>query len=90
MADGSKSAKKKKNACEKISKQIKSLEAWIDQRAKENVPFAVIGDFNRRFSQDIANNHNEDSGLWQAIDDEGDEDMWAPTLDRDSKCWGGY
>jgi len=90
MANGSKSAKKKKNACEKISKQIKPLEAWIDQRATENVPFVVIGDFNRRFSQDIAKNHDEDSGLWQAIDDEGAEDMWAPTLDKNSKCWGGY
>jgi endonuclease/exonuclease/phosphatase family metal-dependent hydrolase len=90
MASSSKSAKKKKNACEKLSKQVEPLEAWIDQRATENVPFVVIGDFNRRFNKDIALNYSEEAGLWQAIDDDGSEDMWAPTISADSKCWGGY
>ncbi|WP_206483646.1 endonuclease/exonuclease/phosphatase family protein [Thalassotalea sp. G2M2-11] len=90
MANSTKNAKKNKRACEKLSKQIKPLESWIDQRAQENIPFIVIGDFNRRFSKDIELAHSEEAGLWQAIDDEGSEDMWAPTLDKDSQCWGGY
>jgi len=90
MAISSKTAKKKKNACVKLSKQLPHLEAWIDQRAKEDGPFIVIGDFNRRFSKDIANSYSDESGLWQAIDDEGAEDMWSPTLTTNSECWGGY
>ncbi|MBU3022615.1 endonuclease/exonuclease/phosphatase family protein [Aestuariibacter sp. A3R04] len=81
---------KEKNACYLLGKQIEPLEAWIDARAKEGTPFAVLGDFNRRFVQDIANKQSEASGLWQAIDDEGAEAMWSPTLTKDSECWGGY
>lgn len=90
MTSVSKSDRKKKNACEKLSKQIIPLEAWIDQRASESVPFAVIGDFNRRFSQDIAKEYGEDAGLWQAIDDDSAEAMWTPTAKINSDCWGGY
>jgi len=90
MAGESTSDKKNKSACEKLAKQIKPLEAWIDQRATENVPFVVIGDFNRRFNKNIANNRSEEAGLWQAIDDDGAEDMWAPTITKESKCWAGY
>jgi len=90
MVNASKSAKKKRNACEKLAKQIQPLEAWIDQRAAENVPFVVIGDFNRRFNKDIDNSYSEDAGMWQAIDDDGAEAMWTPTTSKNSKCWGGY
>ncbi len=90
MPNESKSAKKKKRACEKLSKQIQPLESWIDQRAIEGVPFVVIGDFNRRFNKDLEHDYSEDAGLWQAIDDDGAEDMWTPTLTKSSKCWGGY
>lgn len=78
------------NACSKLSKQSVILERWIDLRATENVPFIVLGDFNRRFSIDIANSYSEEQGLWQAIDDEKSEDLWSPTLKKNSKCWGGY
>jgi endonuclease/exonuclease/phosphatase family metal-dependent hydrolase len=90
MPDTSKRKSKEKNACTKLSKQMKPLEAWIDQRAKEDVPFIVLGDFNRRFAIDIEKSYQENQGLWQAIDDEGSEDLWAPTLTKNSKCWGGY
>lgn len=60
------------------------------QRATENVPFVVIGDFNRRFNKDIAKNYSEKAGFWQSIDDDGAEDMWAPTISANSNCWGGY
>jgi len=77
-------------ACTKLVKQIPPLEAWIDQRAQENTPFMVIGDFNRRFAIDIDKSYQEEQGLWQAIDDEATEDLWTPTLTKNSKCWGGY
>ena len=90
MRNSSKRDKKLKTACTKLSKQLKPLETWIDQRATEDAPFIVLGDFNRRFSQDLALNHSENSGLWQAIDDENNENLWTPTLTRNSDCWGGY
>ena len=85
----------KKQSIEKIdcyilSNQIKPLESWIDRRSEEQVPFIVLGDFNRRFSIDIEKNYSERQGLWQAIDDEGAEEMWTPTLTKNSKCWDGY
>jgi endonuclease/exonuclease/phosphatase family metal-dependent hydrolase len=90
MSSSSKKDNKSKTDCVKLSKQIEPLESWIDDRAKEGVPFVVIGDFNRRFNRDIELDYPEDAGLWQAIDDEGAEDMWAPTISVESKCWGGY
>ena len=38
-----------KDACRKLAMQIPALERWIDARATEGTPFAVLGDFNRRF-----------------------------------------
>jgi endonuclease/exonuclease/phosphatase family metal-dependent hydrolase len=90
MANASKNQQRSKAACQKLAKQIEPLESWIDQRATEGVPFVVIGDFNRRFNRDIAKAYGENQGLWQAIDDEGAEDLWAPTIALDSGCWGGY
>jgi endonuclease/exonuclease/phosphatase family metal-dependent hydrolase len=90
MPFSSKKSNKSKAACLKLSNQIQPLESWIDARATEDIPFVVLGDFNRRFNRDIALGHSEDAGLWQAIDDEDAEDMWAPTTTGESKCWGGY
>jgi endonuclease/exonuclease/phosphatase family metal-dependent hydrolase len=90
MLNTSKNDQREKRACLKLAKQIEPLESWIDQRATEAVPFVVIGDFNRRFNRDIEKAHDENSGFWQAIDDEGSENLWAPTITSASKCWGGY
>ncbi len=90
MPETSKRKSKEKNACSKLKKQMMPLETWIDQRAKENIPFVILGDFNRRFAIDIEKSYEENQGLWQAIDDEGSEDLWTPTLTKNSKCWGGY
>ncbi|MFT5452920.1 MAG: endonuclease/exonuclease/phosphatase family metal-dependent hydrolase [Enterobacterales bacterium] len=90
MKDGTEKESKEKFACYTLSNQIKPLESWIDSRAKENIAFIVLGDFNRRFSVDIEKSYSETQGLWQAIDDDGAEDMWAPTLTKNSACWGGY
>jgi endonuclease/exonuclease/phosphatase family metal-dependent hydrolase len=81
---------KRKEACTKLSKQIKPLEQWIDLHAEQNVAYIVLGDFNRRFSQDIALKHTENKGLWQALNDEGEEALWTPTATANSACWGGY
>jgi endonuclease/exonuclease/phosphatase family metal-dependent hydrolase len=81
---------RRKEACSKLSKQIKPLEQWIDLRAAEQSAYIVLGDFNRRFSQDIASNLSEDKGLWQALSDEGQEALWTPTTTINSDCWGGY
>lgn len=79
-----------KTACAELSRQVKPLEAWIDARAQTNTPAIVLGDFNRRFIQDIKLGYAENQGLWQAINDEGNEKLWAPTINAESKCWGGY
>jgi endonuclease/exonuclease/phosphatase family metal-dependent hydrolase len=36
------------DACVKLATQVPLLEAWIDARATEGVPYMVVGDFNRR------------------------------------------
>ncbi len=78
-----------KTACAELAKQAIPLEAWVDARASEGVPFLLVGDFNRRFVNDIALNYSEVQGLWQAIDDQGAEALWAPTIHAESKCWDG-
>lgn len=79
-----------KTACAELAKQAIPLEAWVDARAKEGVPFILLGDFNRRFVKDISLNYSGIQGLWQTINDEGAEALWAPTINAESKCWGGY
>jgi len=81
---------KRKEACTKLNKQISPLEQWIDSHASQDAAYIVLGDFNRRFSQDIALKYSEDKGLWQAINDEGQEALWTPTATANSDCWGGY
>jgi endonuclease/exonuclease/phosphatase family metal-dependent hydrolase len=81
---------RRKEACSLLSQQIKPLEGWIDTQAKADKAYIVLGDFNRRFVKDITNNFTETQGLWQALDDEGQEALWTPTTSVDSDCWGGY
>ena len=90
MPSSSEKEQRRKEACATLSKQIEPLENWVDKQAKDYKAFIVIGDFNRRFSQDIANKRTEDQGLWQALDDEGNESLWTPTATKNSACWGGY
>jgi len=90
MPSSSEKELRRKEACSTLSQQIAPLENWVDKQAEENKAFIVIGDFNRRFSQDIANKRAEDQGLWQALDDEGNESLWTPTATKNSDCWGGY
>jgi exonuclease III len=51
------------NDCEKLLRQVPLLEGWIDQRTQEGVPFAILGDWNRRFDAEPGQE------FWREIDD---------------------
>lgn len=48
--------------CQKLNAQLPVLEGWVDARAREQVPFVVLGDFNRVLSA-------TDDALFRALDD---------------------
>jgi endonuclease/exonuclease/phosphatase family metal-dependent hydrolase len=70
-------------ACRKLYQQLPLLEVWIDERAREGVPFAVLGDFNRRFFA------RPMEVTWVALDDAEPlgAGLWSPTEGRQSRCW---
>ncbi len=47
--------------CAELRAQLPALERWIDARASEGSPFAVLGDFNRTLG--------DDDELWRELDD---------------------
>ncbi len=51
-------------ACGELMRQVPVLERWIDARAAENIPFGVLGDFNRDLRREPV-----ESSLWLDIDD---------------------
>jgi endonuclease/exonuclease/phosphatase family metal-dependent hydrolase len=51
-------------SCRDLRRQLPLLEAWIDARAAEGKPFAVLGDFNRDLRQEPAG-----ISFWADIDD---------------------
>jgi endonuclease/exonuclease/phosphatase family metal-dependent hydrolase len=51
-------------SCQELRRQVPFLEAWIDARARENRPFAVLGDFNRDLRREPAG-----VSFWADIDD---------------------
>jgi len=58
--------------CRMLQRQVPVLEAWIDARAGEGVPFAVLGDFNRRFDREFApsrDTRGQIVAMWPEIDD---------------------
>ena len=71
-------------ACASLSRQLPILEDWIDTRASEGIPFAVMGDFNRRL-----NRRNDD--FWVEIDDgvPTNADLTNVTEGRTSDCFDG-
>jgi endonuclease/exonuclease/phosphatase family metal-dependent hydrolase len=71
------------DACAMLRRQSLLLEDWIDARAREQVPFAVLGDFNRRFSA-------MDS-FWVGLDDADppESDLTDAGFGRRPPCWGG-
>ena len=73
-------------ACPILAAQRDPLEAWVDRRAAERIPFAVLGDFNR--AMDI---HGQRDHLWEALDDgePADLDLWRLPFHQESACWKG-
>ena len=51
-------------ACQVLTRQVPVLERWIDARAAENMPFGVLGDFNRDLRREPI-----ESSLWLDLDD---------------------
>ena len=78
--------KPRSKPCRTLARQIAPLEAWIDARWREGVPFVVLGDFNREIDR-----HGHRDHLWTAIDDgdpPGLEIHWL-SAGRDPACWRG-
>ena len=72
--------------CRTLARQIEPLEAWIDARWRDAVPFVVLGDFNREFDRHGARDH-----LWAAIAD-GDPpglELHRLSAGRNQACWRG-
>lgn len=58
--------------CRTLQQQVPVLEKWIDARARASRPFAVLGDFNRRFDREFAPGRDRSGrivALWPEIDD---------------------
>jgi endonuclease/exonuclease/phosphatase family metal-dependent hydrolase len=51
-------------SCAELARQVPVLERWIDTRAAEHRPFAVLGDFNRDLRREPAG-----PSVWAEIDD---------------------
>jgi len=70
--------------CRKLAMQVPVLERWVDARASEGTPFAVLGDFNRRF--DVP---GED--FWPEIDDGAPAGLklYRANAGRRAACNGG-
>ena len=76
--------------CARLASQVPVLQRWIRRRTREGVPFAILGDFNRRLK--------EDEMVWTALrtpeerEGGGEEvdsrrvDLLAPTLSLRSRC----
>lgn len=69
------------DACEKFARQVPRLEAWVDARMAEGVPFVVVGDFNRRL--------NPTDPLWRELDDgePGGGALVLATEGHRQQCW---
>ncbi|HYV18606.1 MAG TPA: endonuclease/exonuclease/phosphatase family protein [Verrucomicrobiae bacterium] len=70
-------------ACAMLRTQARRLEEWVDARAGEAVPFAVLGDFNRRFTAK--------DPFWNGLDDSDppEADLLDAGFGRHPPCWGG-
>jgi exonuclease III len=53
-----------KPSCGELRRQVPILERWIDARAAEHRPFAILGDFNRDLRREP-----EGVSMWRDIDD---------------------
>ena len=72
--------------CRTLARQVEPLEAWIDARWREGVPFVVLGDFNREIDR-----HGKRDHLWTAIADGEPPGLELHRLSagRNQPCWRG-
>ena len=70
----------RRRACRTLDEQLPVLQGWIAARRAEGVPFAVLGDFNRRMSLP---GDGFFAGLQRAAP------LVLTTEGRRSPCWGG-
>lgn len=80
LSDGSNLSKH----CRKLASQMGVLEKWIDEMASKDLPFAILGDFNRRL-----NLENDD--FWSEIDDGSPAllKLYRAADGLQSECWNG-
>lgn len=76
-------------ACMQLSEQRQALERWISHRAREPIPFIVLGDFNRHLSVEAHRNIPGDMlrGFNAQMPDHMGEIQYLNT--GTPGCWGG-
>ncbi|MEM1349803.1 MAG: endonuclease/exonuclease/phosphatase family protein, partial [Myxococcota bacterium] len=81
--DGPYRDRERPDACKKLKRQVPVLERWIEARAKEEVPFAVLGDFNRRFAKQ--------DEVWRRLNDKEAHGvgLHTETMHHRSECMQG-
>jgi len=77
--------------CQRLAEQVPILERWIDARARAGVPFAIAGDFNRRFSSErrqARDRFGRLTAMWPELDDGSppEADLTDATVRRDARC----
>jgi exonuclease III len=73
--------------CMTLAAQRAPLESWIDEAVTAQVPFVIVGDWNRRI--DV---HGQNDHVWAEIDD-GDPpglDLLRLPFNRNSSCNSGF
>ena len=73
----------RKDACITLRGQMEIVEAWMEARQAEGTPFAVLGDFNRRFS--------DRDDAWANLNDGSPAGfkLVAPTVGQTAHCRDG-
>jgi endonuclease/exonuclease/phosphatase family metal-dependent hydrolase len=73
--------------CITLAAQRAPLEGWIDAAATAQVPFVIVGDWNRRI--DV---HGQSDHVWGEIDDSDPPglDLLRLPFNRDSSCNAGF
>jgi endonuclease/exonuclease/phosphatase family metal-dependent hydrolase len=62
----------RRDECRRLAEQVPALERWIDARAAERVPVAVLDDFNRRLARERSSardRHGRLVAMWPELDD---------------------
>lgn len=68
-------------ACPLLKQQLPILARWVKDRIDENMPFIILGDFNRVF--------DDQEAFWTAMNLNGQAQLTRSTAGRTSKCWAG-